>query len=269
MDFSEFKIISSGFYSSNTVQRTASASRKRTVSCFEIEFPIQHGGTLHINHDSCSVTPNSIFIAKPGQTRYTEFPLVCYYIHFNIFDEELFNILISCSNSIRIYDNSFYTDIIKKISFHQSINKIESKIRLKGLVYDLIYNLLKDNHISNNKSIGFAQYHTIIKATEYIKEHLQESLSLESLAAVFGFSPTYFHKLFHKATGTTLHNYIEEQRIAKAINLMLTTNYTLTRIAYECGFSSQSYFSYACKRHKSMTPRRYVAVLSDKYERNS
>ena len=64
----------------------------------------------------------------------------------------------------------------------------------------------------------------------------------------------------------TLRSYIEQQRIKKAIDLLLTTDYALTRIAYECGFSSQSYFSYAFKRKMGKTPRQYVQDIYSKYE---
>ena len=43
---------------------------------------------------------------------------------------------------------------------------------------------------------------------------------------------------------------------------------TLTEIAYICGFSSQSYFSYAFKRHTGMTPRAYAKKLVEVYDRN-
>ena len=43
---------------------------------------------------------------------------------------------------------------------------------------------------------------------------------------------------------------------------------TLTEIAYECGFSSQSYFSYAFKRHTGMTPRAYAKKPVEVYDRN-
>ena len=81
------------------------------------------------------------------------------------------------------------------------------------------------------------------KYLEYIKNNLSSDLSLETLSNQASFSAVHFHNFFKKATGTTLHKYVEEQRIKKAINLLLTTNMTLTEIAFECGFSSASSFN--------------------------
>ena len=64
----------------------------------------------------------------------------------------------------------------------------------------------------------------------------------------------------------TLRDYVEQQRIKKAINLLQTTNLTLTQIAFECGFSSQSYFSYVFKRRMKKSPREYIKELYNMYE---
>ena len=109
-------------------------------------------------------------------------------------------------------------------------------------------------------------YLQIIEETlNYINNHLSEDLSLEKLAKMTNFNTTYFHKLFKAATRKKLHAYVEEQRIKKAINLLVSTDMTLTQIAYECGFSSQSYFSYAFKRRMKTTPRQYVQSLAVQY----
>ena len=78
-------------------------------------------------------------------------------------------------------------------------------------------------------------------------------------------SPIHFHNFFKKSVGKTLREYVEEQRIKKATGLLLTTNDSLTKIAFECGFSSQSYFSYVFKRKMKITPREYVKDVYAKY----
>ena len=55
-----------------------------------------------------------------------------------------------------------------------------------------------------------------------------------------------------------LREYIEEQRIKKAIGRLISTDKPLTQIAYECGLSSQAYFSCVFKRKMKLTPREYA-----------
>ena len=104
---------------------------------------------------------------------------------------------------------------------------------------------------SNNREI-------IEKTVEYINNNLSSDLSLNKLASEDKFSPIYFHKLFKTSVGKPLHSYIEDRRIKKAEELLLSTDMTLSEIAYECGFSSQSYFNYIFKRKKGLTPRDYT-----------
>ena len=100
----------------------------------------------------------------------------------------------------------------------------------------------------------------ITKTVEYIGANLTADLSLEALSKSVGFSPVYFHKLFKASTGKTLRDYVEEQRLKRSVDLLLSTDLTLTQIAYACGFSSQSYFSYAFKKKmkRSLTLRKSI-----------
>ena len=107
----------------------------------------------------------------------------------------------------------------------------------------------------------------IEKSIRYIKDNLTADLSLNSVARVTSFSPIYFHNCFKRSTGKSLREFVEEARIQKSVNLLISTDMNLSEIAYECGFSSQSYFSYAFKRKMKMTPREYVKSIYQKYEK--
>ena len=65
----------------------------------------------------------------------------------------------------------------------------------------------------------------------------------------------------------TLREYVEDRRIRKAVNLLVETDLTLSEIAYECGFSSQSYFSYAFKKKMNLTPREYAKEIYNRYDK--
>ena len=107
----------------------------------------------------------------------------------------------------------------------------------------------------------------IVETIEYVKDNLTLPLTLETLSGRSHFTKTYFHKLFKRSTGKTLREYTEEVRIKKAIELLTSTDMTLSMIAYECGFSSQSYFNYAFKKKMGLTPREYVKSIYMKYEK--
>lgn len=185
-------------------------------------------------------------------------------------------------NSFEIKENSFIINNFSKIEKSLSRKNIGYKLEcmkhydtlsdskeiiLHSLILELIYTITKDStkRIKNGNSNN--TYTLIEKSLQYIKEHITEDLALETVAKAMSMSPIHFHNTFKTAVGKTLREYIEEQRIKKATNLLLTTNHTLTQIAFECGFSSQSYFSYVFKRKMKVTPREYVREVYNKYEK--
>ena len=158
-----------------------------------------------------------------------------------------------------------YEEIFTELIRHHEFLSSTEEIIVQSLLMKLIYCVIKDS--SMTRSCGESgQNHVMQKAMGYIQEHLTEDLRLETVAKAMALSPVYFHNLFKSATGKTLHDYIEEQRIKKAIYLLQTTNDSLTKVAYECGFSSQSYFSFAFKRRMQKTPRSYMREIYGKYE---
>jgi len=114
-----------------------------------------------------------------------------------------------------------------------------------------------ESDIGKSKQKGSAVAEKIAVIINYIKENLSQKLTLDQLATQVGYSPAYLHKAFKQATSSTLADYIKSERIKHAADLIVTTNYTLTQISYECGFSSQSYFSSAFKDYMGVTPREY------------
>ena len=178
----------------------------------------------------------------------------------------LYDTLINTPDFFEIEKSETYKRIFKKLIKYYNTLSDKDEIIIQSLILELIYTISKDStkRIKNGNSNN--TYTLIEKSLTYIKEHLNEDLNLENIANAMSISPIYFHNTFKTAVGKTLRDYIEEQRIKKAINLLLTTNYSLTQIAYECGFSSQSYFSYVFKRRMKSTPRKYVKEIYNKYE---
>ena len=260
------KIITAGIYDSKIVFKNTAISKKRKTSMFEIELPIEKGGISYIENSTTPIVPETIICAKPNQIRHTKFPFKCYYIHLIIRHGPLYDILINTpeffeTDKYEIYKNLF----IKLIKHFNSLSESE-EIIIQSTILELIYKIGKDSAKQNIKKQNPNTNATVEKTINFIKEHLTEELTLNRIAKEMSLSPTYFHNIFRSSVGKTLHEYVEEQRIKKAIGLLQTTNYTLTKIAYECGFSSQSYFSFAFKRKMKKTPREYIREIYNKYE---
>ena len=260
------EIVTVGIYDSNIARKNTVISKNRKTSMFEIELPIEEGGISYIDSDSKQISPNMIICVKPGQVRHTRFPFKCYYVHMIIHSGTLYDTLINTPDFFETDKSETYKRIFTKLIKHYNVLANNEEIILQSLILELIYTINKDSTKRIKNSNSNNNYLIIEKSLKYIKEHLTEDLSLGSVAEKMSISPIYFHNTFKTSTGKTLRDYVEEQRIKKAINLITTTNYNLTQIAYECGFSSQSYFSYVFKRKMNVTPRDYVKDIYNKYE---
>lgn len=260
------EIVTVGIYNSQIAAKNTVTSKKRKTSMFEIELPIEDGGVSYIDTNSKQINPNMLICAKPEQVRHTRFPFKCYYVHMIIHSGTLYDALIETPDFIEIDNNETYKEIFTKLIKHYNTLSDSKEIILQSLILELIYTITRDSTKKSVISNSNNNYTLIEKSLKYIKEHLTEDLSLEAIAKEMSISPTYFHNIFKTSVSKTLRDYVEEQRLKKAINLLTTTNYSLTHIAYESGFSSQSYFSYVFKRKMKLTPREYVREIYSKYE---
>jgi AraC-like DNA-binding protein len=96
----------------------------------------------------------------------------------------------------------------------------------------------------------------------YIHEHLEQELSLTTLAAVVHLSPDHFARLFKQATGQTPHQYVLGCRIVRAKQLLAETDMPLSAIGLEVGCTDQSYFTALFRKHVAMTPKAYRDVTA-------
>jgi len=92
---------------------------------------------------------------------------------------------------------------------------------------------------------------------DYIHEHLGDDLTLDELAGSVALSRYHFARRFRVSTGTTPHEYVLQQRVARARTLLTRTNYSLLDIALTCGFADQSHLNRVFKKHAGVPPGQY------------
>jgi AraC family transcriptional regulator len=91
----------------------------------------------------------------------------------------------------------------------------------------------------------------------YINENLGESLSLNDLAQVAQVSPNYLISLFRQSMGLTPHQYLLQQRVARAKHLLAGSPRSFSEIAAACGFQDGSQFSTVFRKYTGNTPTAY------------
>ncbi len=95
----------------------------------------------------------------------------------------------------------------------------------------------------------------IDRAVEFMQSHLGDKLSLDIIAKEVYLSPSHLSSLFKEAVGKTVMGYLTEVRLQSARKLLLLKEYSISEIAFLCGFSSPSHLSQSFKRGYGLSPR--------------
>ena len=93
--------------------------------------------------------------------------------------------------------------------------------------------------------------------TDYIYTHLDEDLSLETLAHVSGFSRYHWHRIYRAVRGETAAQTVRRLRLERAAAMLTETSWPVERIAWKAGFTGTEVFSRAFLRSYGTTPSRF------------
>lgn len=148
--------------------------------------------------------------------------------------EKLRSLLCDTRNYVRLmeYLKSFVETCYDAIAFHQEF---------QSSTYPYVDMVIKAVHDFSNKDI-----------------------SLKTLAAQLDMHPSYLGNIFHQQTGYYFNDYLNEERLKYAAELMNTTSLKMKDIVDKVGFSSQTYFNRLFKRKFGMSPLSYRRELKSK-----
>jgi AraC family transcriptional regulator len=99
---------------------------------------------------------------------------------------------------------------------------------------------------------------TLLRAVEYIQDHLRKELTVSSVADAVSMSPYHFTRLFKEATGKSPHQFIIQARVSKARHLLERDNISISEAAYEVGFVDQSHLTRHFKRTFGLPPKAFL-----------
>ena len=101
----------------------------------------------------------------------------------------------------------------------------------------------------------------VTSAKEFIQSHVKQPVTLTQVAQYVHLNPFYFCKLFKKATGMTLTEYVARLRVEKAKTLLADPSLRINEVVYAAGFGSIPRFNSVFKRYVRMAPTQYRATL--------
>jgi AraC family transcriptional regulator len=103
---------------------------------------------------------------------------------------------------------------------------------------------------------GLSEYQRL-KITDYIHDRLSENIQLTDLADLIGLSQFHFSRLFKRSMGVSPYQYVLQQRIERAKQLLKQTELSIMDIALLCGFSSHSHLGKWFRQSVGVTPKAF------------
>lgn len=148
---------------------------------------------------------------------------------------------------------------VKKLLFriYDSISGVNppSELNMSLDIYKLFAELLNPQSI---KSKGVGNYEENIQEIQnYIAENLNEKLTVQGLADKTLMSISHFSRVFKQQTGFSPYEYVLLTRLNKAKYLLQKTKMSVSAIAYETGFNSESNFICFFTENEGLSPGKF------------
>lgn len=252
---------------------------RHTHRSVEIYYFIEGSCKMDIGDEVIDANKGHIIIIPPNivHSFYLETKEKTKFIHIHIDVNEL-ELLLTMDNNIKIN----LIPIIFSIKYHY---RIVADNNLKSLLYSIIkekndtsiisralcnlhliefiINVIKKEDMTslflNFKNTITPRY--VLLSFEYIENHYSEKVLISDISESLNISSRYLSKLFYEVTNLTIFQYLTLYRVNKAINLMLTTNESLTDISLNVGLGDVQHFSKVFKNIIGINPRKYKQLL--------
>lgn len=215
----------------------------------EEEYPLLAGEFMIVNSNEI----HSVDSPVPNRTVVVQIPLKSFE---NYYTGEQF---IRFTHDIKSQDEKVM-GVILDIYHAYALKKTGYDLKVQSLFYELMYLLVtkyRETRVSEDMLKQNRKLSRLSVITSYVKEHYTDELSLERLAAIFGYSPTYLSRMFQKYAGINYKSYLQSIRVEYAHKELLNTERTISEIALENGFPNSKALANAFQKKYGLLPSEF------------
>lgn len=204
----------------------------------QLVIPIQ--GELSISVDQITVEPQQHIVFVPPETAHSFYARDLN--QFFVFDAPVFYFPSGLGEGLRFYSLDGRWQAIRCLLSEEVGNGPAANQRLADL-FRYISGLLKQEQVSASLT--------------YIRHNFDKAITIDQLAAIEHFNPTYYVEWFKRKYGASPIAYIRRLRFDKAKELLISTDYTMMQITQQLGYENQATLTRLFQKELGITPREY------------
>ena len=181
------------------------------------------------------------------------------------FDSEVFYMFyVQSKNRVTVFGTDHPVNPTLKRFMKESYDEYTEKeicykLPIRANIYHMMTSLLR-YYCGSKNELDRMIYHNVLRlrpVITYIDEHFREKIYIEELSAMINVSPDYFTKMFKESIGKTPIDYINGMRVNSAMELLCTSEMSMTEIADAIGFCNPNYFHKIFKQYMLTSPLAY------------
>lgn len=244
--------------------------RQQAIDQYVLIYCVDGSGWYRVGEEQYAVRKNQFFILPAGcphaygVAQGSEWTI--YWIHFR---GELAHFYaegaqkpqeINISTVSRVSErNNIFEEIFHTLEQSQNI---ESLRYASSLLHHYLASMRYLKQFRQAKKIE-ENVNVVEAAIHYMKETVERHVTIQEVINYIGYSPTRFHTLFKKQTGSTPLSYFNQLKMQWACKLLRETDMKMNQICFKIGIEDSLYFSRLFSKNMGMSPREYRRRHSD------
>ncbi|MDF7822670.1 AraC family transcriptional regulator [Pontiellaceae bacterium B12227] len=153
-----------------------------------------------------------------------------------------------------------FPEMVRRLETGETLERTVAFSLLRTLIADLAQTIRSTPEANGYCSSSVAAVRDFFKG---IATELDQSWTLDSMAAACGIKRTYFATITRRLSGYPPMHYLNRIRFERSCGLLRDTALPVTDIAFMCGYNSSQYFSETFRKYARMTPTDYRNSLPE------
>jgi AraC-like DNA-binding protein len=238
-------------------------------NAFEFHYIVRGELAWWAGSDVCDVRSNTVFMTHPGELHgscdeHFE-PCELYWLQLKVPEDGAFDHL-SFAESQTLYNSlkgmslrTFPASPQIRRCFEQLLEEHRqpaafSHVVASATLHQLLVALWRAHRDALCRQRGQRLSDAVERAIHFINGRIDQPPTVEEVAIYAGISPGYLRVRFREELGLSPHEYLTKLRINQAKRLLINTRRSITRIAFDLGFSTSQNFASTFKQHVGVTP---------------